>query len=90
MLSLLFQKITHRLFFRYYAQLIASINNHFFKLSSLFQIKRLFLDEETENSARKKEILNKYSSAMFAIIYEKTNDVANTVTTQALKVLGKI
>ena len=27
---------------------------------------------------------------MFAIVYEKTNDSANTVTTQALKVLGKI
>ena len=26
---------------------------------------------------------------MFAIVYEKTNDSANTVTTQALKVLGK-
>ena len=49
-----------------------------------------FVDEETENSAHKKEILSKYSAAMFAIIYEKTNDAANTVTTQALKVLGKL
>jgi len=42
------------------------------------------LHEEHQN------IIKKFSKLIFAIIYQRTNDVSNKVTTQALKVLGDI
>lgn len=63
---------------------VYDIPNHWYNLRLIF-----LSGNESENSVGKEEVLKKYSAVMFAIVYEKTNDAANTVTTQALKVLGK-